>query len=246
MPAEALLTVAEMARADALAMAGGVPGAALMEAAGHAVAVAIARAWSPRPTAVLCGPGNNGGDGFVAARWLARAAWPVRVALLGDRAALKGDAAHHAALWTGPVEPLGPDVADGAGLVVDAIFGAGLSRPVDGAAAATLARVAALGTPVAAVDVPSGVHGDSGAVLGTAVAAELTVTFFRRKPGHLLLPGAGLCGRIAVADIGIPTAVLGEIAPRQWANGPELWQGALRRRGPGDHKYRFGHAVVAG
>ncbi|MGE0725408.1 MAG: NAD(P)H-hydrate dehydratase [Alphaproteobacteria bacterium] len=243
---EALLTVAEMARADALAIEGGVPGVALMETAGNAVAGTILRRWRPRPTVVLCGPGNNGGDGFVAARRLAAYGWPVRVALLGPRAALRGDAAHHAALWSGAADALSPAVVDGAGLVVDALFGAGLSRPVDGIAADTLRAAAASGAAVVAVDVPSGVHGDRGVVLGTSLPATGTVTFFRRKPGHLLEPGRSLCGATECVDIGIPSAVLDRIGPRQWANAPQLWRAHWRPRHAVDHKYRFGHAVVVG
>ncbi|MGE0718950.1 MAG: NAD(P)H-hydrate dehydratase [Alphaproteobacteria bacterium] len=246
MAGETLLTVAEMGRADALAIGRGTPGIDLMERAGRAVAVAVAAGWSPRPVAVLCGPGNNGGDGFVAARLLARAGWPVRVAAMVDRAALRGDAAHHAGRWAGPVAPVGPAAVAGVELVIDAVFGAGLSRPFAGAAADALGGAAASGIPIVAVDVPSGVHGDTGAVWGTAAPAAATVTFFRRKPGHLLLPGRSLCGRTILADIGIPDGVLGEIGPRQWANGPALWRDAWRRRGADDHKYRFGHAVVLG
>ena len=244
--AEALLTVAEMARADALAIAGGLPGTALMESAGNAVAGTIVRRWRPRPTVVLCGPGNNGGDGFVAARRLQDYGWPVRLALLGPREALKGDAAHHAALWEQPVAPLSPAVVAGAGLVVDALFGAGLSRPVEGIAAETLRAVAASGSPVVAVDVPSGVQGDTGAVHGAAVPATITVTFFRRKPGHLLEPGRSLCGPVQCVDIGIPHDVLDRIGVRLWVNEPSLWRGTWRWRGSDDHKYRFGHAVVVG
>ncbi|BBK32093.1 hypothetical protein STHU_27270 [Allostella humosa] len=244
--AEALLTVAEMARADSAAIAAGTPGIALMEAAGRAAAVAIARRWRPCPVTVLCGPGNNGGDGYVIARWLERAGWPVSVASLIDRSHLAGDAAHHAAAWTGEIGRMGPASVAGAGLVVDAIFGAGLSRPVAGIAAATLEAAAAAGIPIVAVDVPSGVDGDNGRLRGQVSAAALTVTFFRRKPGHLLEPGRSMCGQVVVADIGIPAAVLDGIGPSAWANGPGLWGSARRRRGPGDHKYRFGHAVVVG
>src|SRR5262245_7613600 len=120
----AILTVAEMAQADALAIAGGVPGLTLMEAAGEAVAREVRRRWPRGPVAVLCGPGNNGGDGFVAGRLLQEAGWPVRVALLGDRASLKGDAAAAAARWTGAVAPLSPTILEGVALVVDALFGA--------------------------------------------------------------------------------------------------------------------------
>ncbi|WP_448187936.1 NAD(P)H-hydrate dehydratase [Azospirillum sp. sgz301742] len=240
----ALLTVAEMQRADLLAIAGGVPGPVLMENAGAAVAREIRARWAPRPVAVLCGPGNNGGDGFVVARLLAEAGWPVRLGLLGSRAALKGDAAQAARRWAGAVEPLGPSLLDGAPLVVDALFGAGLVRPLDGAARDLVEAMA--GLTVVAVDIPSGVHGDTGAVLGAAPAAALTVTFFRKKPGHLLLPGRLRCGETIVADIGIPGAVLDSIAPRQWENGPELWAARYPWPRAESHKYARGHAVVMG
>ena len=244
MMTRALLTVAEMQRADSAAIAGGVPGPVLMENAGAAVAREICLRWAPRPVAVLCGPGNNGGDGFVVARLLADAGWPVRLGLLGARAALKGDAAQAAQRWTGAVEPLGPSLLDGAPLVVDALFGAGLVRPLNGVA---LELVEAMGgLTVVAVDVPSGVHGDTGAVLGAAPMAALTVTFFRKKPGHLLLPGRLRCGDTVVADIGIPGAVLGSIAPRQWENGPDLWAARYPWPRAESHKYARGHAMVMG
>jgi len=243
---ETLLTVAEMGQADRLAIAAGVAGVQLMETAGAAVADAIRQRWSPRAVVVLCGPGNNGGDGFVVARRLAAQGWPARVALLGDPARLTGDAAAMAARWTGPVETLGPEALSGAGLVVDALFGAGLARPLDGAAAAAVAAVNDSGLPVVAVDLPSGISGDSGAVMGTAIRATLTVTFHRRKPGHLLLPGRTHCGATLVADIGIPATVGADIGARQWRNTPGLWGDELPRPGADGHKYRRGHALVAG
>ncbi len=239
-----LLTVEEMSRADALAIAGGTPGVELMEAAGRAVADRICLRWASRPTAVLCGPGNNGGDGFVIARLLAGRGWPVRVALYGDRDRLKGDAAANAARWDGDVEAMSADAVDGAELVVDAIFGAGLAREVDGAARAAIAAVG--DRPCVAVDVPSGVDGNSGAILGAAPKAAMTVTFFRRKPGHLLVPARFVMGEVHVADIGIPDAVLEEIRPAAFANEPDLWSGALRWPRPDDHKYSRGHAVISG
>ncbi|BBK37388.1 bifunctional NAD(P)H-hydrate repair enzyme [Allostella sp. ATCC 35155] len=245
-PGEPLLSVAEMGAADRAAMAAGISGVALMEAAGRAVAVAAARLVPAGPVVVLCGPGNNGGDGYVAARWLARTGRTVRVAHLGDPGRLPPDARHHAERWPGARAAMTADCVDGAALAVDAIFGAGLSRPVDGVAADVLARAAGFGIPILAVDVPSGVDGDTGEVRGRAVPAAATVTFFRRKPGHLLAPGRMLCGRLTVADIGIPVGVLEEISPQARANGPDLWRRHWRRRGPEDHKYRFGHAVVVG
>jgi NAD(P)H-hydrate epimerase len=241
----ALLTVAEMARADAAAVARGVLSLSLMEAAGFSVVREIRRRWSPRPVAVLCGPGNNGGDGFVIARRLRAAGWPVRVHLLGDRDRLSGDAAANAARWTGPTVPLDLGALDGAALVVDALFGAGLSRSVEGVAGSVLSALTARpAIPVVAVDVPSGLDGDTGEVRGVAAPAALTVTFFRPKPGHLLGRGRALRGALVVADIGIPAAVLDDIGPGAFVNGPALW--TLPRPGPHDHKYTRGHAVVFG
>ena len=243
----ALLTLEQMGRADAAAIAGGVPGVELMENAGRAVAEVVLARYRQRPVLVCCGPGNNGGDGFVAARYLAEAGWPVRLALLGDRQRLQGDAARHAALWHGQVLALEPSVLEDAALVIDALFGAGLDRPLEGAARSTVEQLNLQGLPVVAVDVPSGLSGDSGKIVGeVSIRAERTVTFFRKKPGHLLLPGRSLCGELAVADIGIIDSVLEDIAPQAWENGPTLWADCLPRRRLQDHKYRFGHAVVLG
>jgi ADP-dependent NAD(P)H-hydrate dehydratase / NAD(P)H-hydrate epimerase len=243
----AVLTVDESYAADAAAAEMGVAGVELMGNAGRAVAEAVRARWQHQPVAVLCGPGNNGGDGFVAARHLAAAGWPVKLALLGERSHLTGDAAHHAAAWDGAVHALSPAVLEEGALVIDALFGAGLSRPLEGAARETIQAVAAGGFPVVAVDVPSGLSGDSGRVLGDALApADLTVTFFRKKPGHLLLPGRTYCGDLVVADIGIPETVLRGIQPGGFENGPDLWGPCYPWRGPQDHKYRFGHALVVG
>src|SRR5215468_1098961 len=158
----ALLTPRQMAEADRLTIADGIPGISLMEKAGRGVADAVSRRWSPRPVVILCGPGNNGGDGFVAARLLAERGWAVRVALLSERTALRGDAAEAAARWRGAVEPLVPAALDGADLVVDGIFGAGLTRPIEGMTAAVIAALDERRLPVVAIDVPSGVDGASG------------------------------------------------------------------------------------
>jgi ADP-dependent NAD(P)H-hydrate dehydratase / NAD(P)H-hydrate epimerase len=241
-----LLSCAEMGRADAAAMAMGVPGTTLMEAAGRAVADAVMGRHRPRPVAVLCGPGNNGGDGFVAARHLQAAGWAVRLGLLGARDALKGDAAWAAQSWQGRVEPLSPGLLEDRPLVVDALFGAGLARPIDGVAGETIDRLNREALAVIAVDVPSGLHGDSGEVLGHAPFAERTVTFFRAKPGHYSLEGLRRCGVLSVADIGIPVTVLKEIAPRLWLNHPSLWRRHLRREALADHKYARGHLTILG
>ena len=244
--AAAVLTVAEMYGADRAAIAAGIAGERLMEAAGRAVADAIIVRWSPRPVSILCGPGNNGGDGFVVARLLKEWGWPVRVGLLGDRDALKGDCAINAGRWAGSVEPLSLRLLDGAGLVVDALFGAGLSRDLDGVALETINEISVRAIDCVAVDMPSGVHGDSGMVLGAAARASLTVTFFRSKPGHLLYPGRGLCGELLLADIGIPETVLDDINPAQWLNGPGLWRDRFPWPTPDRHKYSRGHALIVG
>jgi hydroxyethylthiazole kinase-like uncharacterized protein yjeF len=233
-----LLTPAEMARADAMAIAAGIPGIRLMEAAGRAVARAAIRRFGARRTLVLAGPGNNGGDGYVAARHLEQAGWPVAVAALAPPRA-GSDAAEAAGRWRGPMVPFAPPEAARAALVIDAVFGAGLSRPLEGRVAGTLA---AAGGPVLAVDVPSGLDGATGQPLGYAPQAALTVTFFRRKPGHLLLPGRILCGETVLADIGLPPAILGGIGPRCRRNGPGLWR--LPGTAPADHKYTRGVVTI--
>jgi hydroxyethylthiazole kinase-like uncharacterized protein yjeF len=239
-----LLTPTEMAEADRLTIAGGLPGIDLMECAGAAVADAVAALPAGQAVTVVAGPGNNGGDGFVAARLLAERGCAVRLALVGDRARLKGDAALAAARWSGPVEAADPAVLAGADIVVDALFGAGLAREVEGLPRVMIEAINAAGKPVVAVDLPSGIDGDSGAVLGVAVKATDTVTFFRRKPGHLLLPGRLHCGRLRVVEIGIPERVLETVRPQTFANEPPLWWPAFPRPGVEGHKYGRGHAVV--
>ncbi len=250
MPVTELLTVEEMARADGAAIAGGVPGLDLMEAAGAAVAGEIRERWPERPVSVLCGPGNNGGDGFVAARLLGEAGWPVHVSLLGSADELGGDAAINAGRWTGGVETLDGGLPGDCRLVVDALFGAGLARPLEGTALAAVEtvneRVETGELDCVAVDMPSGVHGDSGQVLGAAVKSRLTVTFFRPKPGHLLFPGRALTGDLVVADIGIPDQVLADIRPMTHANGPDLWLERYPWPKVEGNKYDRGHAVIAG
>jgi NAD(P)H-hydrate epimerase len=241
-----ILTVAEMYEADRYAVAHGVPSLVLMENAGRAVADAIALRWPPRAVAVLCGPGNNGGDGFVAARHLKEHGWDVRCALLGDVGALKGDAAEMAKRWNGPILRLAPGVLDKAELVVDALFGAGLARPLDGIAKEIVEALNAANVPVIAVDVPSGLHGDLGRPLegGVCVDADLTVTFFRKKPAHALAPGRFLCGEIVVADIGTPAAAIEPVRPSLFENGPALWGANYPWPRNDGQKYKRGHTLV--
>jgi hydroxyethylthiazole kinase-like uncharacterized protein yjeF len=240
-----LLTTAEMAQADRLTIAAGTSGIELMENAGRSVAdVVAARHGAAVPVAVVAGPGNNGGDGFVAARVLRERGYAVRLLLAGDSGRLKGDAALAAGRWNGPLEAASPAGVAGAGVLIDALFGAGLDRPVDGAARAMIEAINASEAKIYAVDLPSGINGTSGAVQGVAVKAGETVTFFRRKIGHLLLPGRLHCGTVHVADIGIGEDVLREIKPQALHNVPALWATRFSIPRVDGHKYGRGHAVV--
>jgi ADP-dependent NAD(P)H-hydrate dehydratase / NAD(P)H-hydrate epimerase len=244
-----LLTNAEMTEADRLTIAGGALGSVLMEQAGAAVAREATRL-VPRHgrIAVFCGPGNNGGDGFVAARLLARQEFTVELGLLGARDRLQGDAALAAKNWTGKILAVEELDLDSAALAIDALFGAGLGRDLDGQAKALVLRLnewtRRTKRPILAVDVPSGIDGSSGQIRGAAIIAARTVTFFRRKPGHLLLPGRFHCGRTVIADIGIAEHVLAAISPKTFANCPALWRQTFPVPRVEGHKYSRGHAVV--
>jgi hydroxyethylthiazole kinase-like uncharacterized protein yjeF len=209
----------------------------LMDNAGRAVARAIRQRLAPARTLVLCGPGNNGGDGYVVARLLAQEGWPVAVAALAEPRP-GSDAAVMAARWRGPRRGFTPGEAARADLVIDAVFGAGLSRDLDPAVAAVLAAARRL----VAIDVPSGLDGATGAARGAVSAAALTVTFFRLKPGHLLLPGRELCGELVLADIGMPDGVLRAIDTRTFANSPALW--SLPKLTMAGQKYTRGMLTV--
>jgi ADP-dependent NAD(P)H-hydrate dehydratase / NAD(P)H-hydrate epimerase len=233
-----LLTPTEMAHADAAALAAGMPTETLMEAAGSAAARAIRARFRPCRTLVLAGPGNNGGDGYVAARYLEQAGWPVSVAAL-ETPSPGTAAAAAAARWHGSMASFNEAEVARAGLVVDALFGAGLTRPL---APEIVEILRAVQAPLVAVDVPSGLDGATGQVLGHAPQAALTISFFRLKPGHLLLPGRALCGETLLADIDLPKAVLEGIAPRCWRNHPSLW--ALPSLEASAHKYTRGHLTI--
>jgi ADP-dependent NAD(P)H-hydrate dehydratase / NAD(P)H-hydrate epimerase len=240
-----LLSNAEMAEADRLAIAGGVAGSDLMELAGSAVAQAVmVRHAEGSRVVVVAGPGNNGGDGFVAARLLAERGYRVEVLLVGEVGRLKGDAALAAQKWDGPVLPAEPGGLSGAAIVIDAQFGAGLDRPVEGRALAMIEGMNTQPAPVVAVDLPSGINGSTGEVMGRAVRATQSVTFFRKKPGHLLLPGRLYCGTVSVAEIGIPRSVLNQIGPKTFENISALWRVDFPLPRITGHKYDRGHAIV--
>src|SRR5471032_3119863 len=219
-----VLNPAEMERADRLTIAAGTPGFALMLSAGQAVAEAAMDLVEEGPILVIAGRGNNGGDGFVAAAELTARGREVSVILLCERDSLQGDAASAARGWKFPVLPFNPQAIGRPALIIDALFGAGLNRTVKGDPFGMIEAVNANGAPVLSVDLPSGVNGSTGAVMGTAIRATETVTFFRRKPAHLLLPGRKHCGRVRVADIGIDATVLEQIHPQAFENVPPFWR----------------------
>lgn len=237
-----LLTPKEMAVADRSAIARGpFDGDGLMRNAGTAVAAEIFARFPGAPHVhVLCGPGNNGGDGFVVAEALRRAGVSVAVHC---EAPPNADSDARAALSL-PLRPFADFAPKPGDLVVDALFGAGLARAVEDPFAAVIETANASGAAIVSVDLPSGVSGASGRALGPAIRADLTVTFFRLKPGHRLEPGRALCGETVLADIGIPPAVLADIAPRTFRNLPPLWQRAFPWPTAGAHKYARGHAAI--
>ena len=230
MTGRAILTAAGMRAAEEAAIAAGTPVGTLMDRAGSAAAEAILRFAGTMPALVLCGPGNNGGDGYVIARRLREAGADVRVAALGSPKA--GAAAAAAEAWGEGAEPL--DSAAPAPLLIDALFGTGLARGLDEGVAARLAALAAAARVRVAVDLPSGAATDDGRLLSPVPGCDLTVTFGALKPAHLLQPAARHMGRIVVADIGIAAdSRLFEISRPH-----------LPEPGPDDHKYTRGYAAV--
>ncbi|MDP9196315.1 MAG: NAD(P)H-hydrate dehydratase [Pseudomonadota bacterium] len=238
-----IVTAAQMAQAERLTFEYGITPDMLIERAGVAVTDVVAERFTPQPVLVVCGPGRNGGDGFVAARHLQQRGWPVRVMVLQDPA----DGAPLAARqWAGPLEPADPHGIMDDLLVIDALFGAGLNRPLEGMAAELAGRMTRQRGPVVSVDMPSGIRADTGAVMGTAVEASLTVTFFRKKPAHVLAPGRFHAGEVVLVDAGIPDFVLPEIQPRVYENTPGLWLDRFPWPKPDGHKYDRGHVLVLG
>jgi ADP-dependent NAD(P)H-hydrate dehydratase / NAD(P)H-hydrate epimerase len=240
-----LLTAEEMSRAEQLASQAGTSTLTMMENAGRGVAEEVVRRF-PRGSrvTVLCGPGNNGGDGFVCARFLRERGYQVRLALLGRAEDLKRDPKEMARRWDEAIEPMSLQSLEGAQIVVDAIYGTGLRDDISGIPAQIVEETAARSLPVISVDIPTGIDATGGTVKGVAFKSISTVTFFRRKTGHVLLPGRMYCGDVRTVDIGIPTAVLGDIAPRTFANYPEFWLRYFPKLKIDGHKYDRGHAVV--
>lgn len=234
-----VLTVGEMSRADRAAVAAGTPVSVLMQRAGRAVARVVASRFERQPVRILCGPGDNGGDGYVIAAELSAQGWPVVVESLAPPVTEAARAAR--AAWKGPVAEWGREGDER--LVIDALFGAGLNRPLEPSVVRRLEALEGPDRQFVAVDVPSGLAGDTGRPIGTAaVSAVLTVTFQARKPAHVLLPGRGRCGEVVVADIG-----LGEVTSRLFENEPGLWLGRFPWPAPSGHKHRRGRlGVISG
>jgi len=254
-----LVTAAQMRSIDRRAIEDfGVPGLLLMENAGRAVVEAMERFFgglSGRRYAVVCGRGNNGGDGLVVARLLHAGELPVLCVLLARADALQGDAAVnlerarqagveiHAAADPAAFAPLKWRLSQ-CDVVVDAILGTGLAREVSGLAREAVEFLGNLDRPVVSVDIPSGLSADTGKVQGVALTAALTVTFGCPKVGHVLFPGAGLTGKLEVADIGLPpAAILAENVPGHLINAAAA-RSLLRPRPAEAHKGTFGHLLV--
>lgn len=248
-----VLTSQEMAEADRLTIEAGIDGSTLMEAAARAVVKTVIERFERQPVLVACGPGNNGGDGYAVAFHLKSLGWPVRAVspdpaapMTGEAGAMKTRWAQAALKGTPAISPLSAQALEDAELVIDALFGAGLAREIGGATAEFLRALAASGLPVVAVDVPSGVCGTTGTVRGIAVPAAVTVTFFRKKPGHVLYPGRSLCGALALAQIGIPDSVLDTLSTDTFENAPALWTESWPQLPVDAHKYSRGACLVLG
>lgn len=236
-----------MALADQKTIAQGTQGSTLMEKAGYHVTNLITEHNTPKPTLIICGPSNNGGDGWVVARLLHEKKWPVTVFSLASRNTLTGDAEKAAHLWNGPTHyEWNADLLNGAGLIIDAMFGIGLSRPIEDTAATIIDSINSHQAPIISIDIPSGINADTGEILGTAVHSTLTITFACKKPGHLLLPGKTHSKLIAVVDIGIPLPIIDEVAPPYYENLPKLWSKYIPHKLPHKHKYDYGHTIIIG
>lgn len=245
-----LLSCKQMAAADAFTIKQGTPGITLMERAGRGVADVAEQVWRDSggegTVLILCGPGNNGGDGYVVARRLAMASIPIRVAQFGDLGQVKGDAVLALEKCPCAIEGLDGLSLAGVSLVVDALFGAGLSKIIKGAAATVIKKINKTDIPVIAIDVPSGLDGDKARAEGEVFKADHTVTFHTKKSAHLLFPGRSLCGEVHVIDIGINPAAFATLELQTYENIPELWRSHLPRHRTEHHKYHRGHVMVLG
>lgn len=239
----ALLTTHTMQQAEKYADSHGTSYMVMMENAGKAIFDCVINNYKKQPVLILCGPGNNGGDGFVVARLLKQAGWSVKI--VGDIVAKTPDSKDMLDRCGCDILPISPDVLNDKPLIIDALFGAGLMRPIDGNNGYIIQEINNLQLDVVAVDIPSGVDGNTGEILGIATKAKHTVTFLRKKPGHLLLPAKARCGKVIIANINIPPECLEKIKPIIFENFPSLWQ--VPAPSADEHKYNRGHTcVIAG
>ncbi len=241
-----ILSSDQMQKADRLTIEAGTPGFDLMERAGAGVAALVKSTYKGRKILVLCGPGNNGGDGFIAASLLKKAGYAVRVACLVKASALKGDAARAAKGWKGAVLSFDNLIVGPDDVIIDAVFGTGFARKLEKSVVTIFDQIKKSGNSVVAVDVPSGVNGSTGAADPHTLCAAHTVTFFRKKLGHALLPGMALCGEVKVVDIGIVYKSLDKIGYTAVENHPDLWKVHIHPKTPADNKYDYGHVLVFG
>lgn len=241
-----ILSVEQMYEADRRAIEGGVAGIILMENAGQGIAAHMEKGWDKCTVLVLCGPGNNGGDGYVVARALSEAGWPVQVAAYGDPKSLKGDAYAMYEKYEGDVGGWSDIDLDDVDLVVDGIFGAGFRGDLPAEMVDVFDEITACEIPVVAIDVPSGMNGSTGDASEGTLFCDLTVSFFRPKTGHLLYPGRSHTGLLEIVDIGIPDTVLEVIDIETFENDEELWLDAMPQMQETAHKYDRGHAAVVG
>jgi NAD(P)H-hydrate epimerase len=242
-----VLTAEEMKKADLAAIAGGLSAQELIANAGSGMARVIQDHYPVSRTLVLCGPGNNGADGFVAAARLKSAGWPVRVACLAKKSSLKGDSAAAAKQWDGEIEALNSNLkVHDTELVVDAIFGTGFDRALDPEIITLLDKVRNRKIPVVAADIPSGIHATTGKIAEGALRADMTVAFCRKKIAHLLMPARQLCGRLHLTAVGIPDGLIAEQGTKTFENHPALWLRDFPLPQAESHKYSRGHAVVFG
>jgi hydroxyethylthiazole kinase-like uncharacterized protein yjeF len=252
-----LFSLNEMQRADALAMQSGILGLSLMEQAGNRVAYNIEQICEgPSRLCILAGPGNNGGDAFVVARLLSERAYKIdtfNVCLkavhnsdkesdakkMREKWVKEGAKLHSIEDWTTLKESI-----DSSALIIDGVFGAGLSRNIEGPLIEIIEFINQANTPVLAIDVPTGMNGNTGQIMGSALIADYTVSFHAPKQGHKLYPGKDLCGKLYIEDIGIPDRVTKTIAPKQYENTPDLWKACLKPRSSQSHKYNYGAVLV--
>lgn len=235
-----VLTASQMQQADAATIASGTAGFTLMQQAGQGAARWIQKRYAPRPTAIFCGTGNNGGDGYVVAQALDKAGWPVQLIVIGEPTS--DDAKQAAAHYEGPRNVS----MQGCELVIDAIFGTGLSRPIEGKAAQMIDWINAAHLPVIALDIASGIDATSGVVHGTAIYATHTLSFCRKKRGHLLMPGKEYAGEVTLIPIGISDATIASLDAKCEENHPDIWRAHFPSFDTAHHKYSKGHVAIIG